>query len=503
MLAFRWSLLALIGLSILPMTPAPTGYAAPAGPEGEAGSLDGLVAQLVAASKLQPASVSVAIVDPQTGTVLGSHRGSDRVLPASCMKVVTTAAAITSLGADYPLKTHLLAAPPGRGAEAGVVAGDLWLVGYGDPGFSEHGPEGSTLAAMDAFAAQAAAKGVRQVRGDLVFDASFFDGPRVHPSWTDAGASARWYAAEVDALTCNDGCIDVAVEPGDGPGSPGRVRLVPETSAVTVVNRTTTTAVRKEHGFGFRLADADNTLEVNGRVWTKSADARSPAAIHDPALLCAEQVGRALARAGVRVGGVVRRPREGEERPAGVALLAEHRTSLAAACAVANTRSQNLWAETLLRVLGAARKGEGSFAAGAAAVREALAAAGPEVADGILQADGSGLSRQSEASALALARVLAFAWRGPHRDAYFQGMARPGTGTLDDRFREKRFEGRVFAKTGTLKGVSGLCGLAVGHSGRSYVFAVLGEHVSVGNCRKLQDGVVGALVGSPPNAARK
>jgi len=493
-------ILALLGLAVLPGVPA-----APAAPaaQGDAGSLDGLVEGLVAASKLQPASVSVAIIDPATGEILGTHRGADRVMPASCMKVITTAAAMTALGADYPLKTQLLAPPPGRGPEASVVSGDLWLVGYGDPGFSEHGAEGSTLAAMDAFAAQAASRGVRTVKGDLVFDASFFDGPRVHSSWTDAGASARWFAAEVDALTCNDGCIDVAVEPGDGPGSPGRVRLVPETSAVTIVNRTTTTGVRKEHGFGFRLGAADNTLEVWGKVWTKSTDAKSPAAIHDPALLCAEQVGRALARAGIRVEGVVRRPKDGEVRPSGLALLAEHRTSLAAACAVANTRSQNLWAETILRVLGAARKGEGSFAAGAEAVREVLAAAGPEVAEGLRQVDGSGLSRNDEASALAMARVLAFAWKGNRRDAFFGGLARPGTGTLDNRFRDRRFEGRVFAKTGTLKGVSGLCGLAVGHSGRAYVFAVLGEHVDVGRCRTLQDGVVGALVGFPANAARK
>jgi D-alanyl-D-alanine carboxypeptidase/D-alanyl-D-alanine-endopeptidase (penicillin-binding protein 4) len=488
MLAFRTPALVLLLLQ---------GAAAPAGP----GNLDPLLAGLVASSKVKAASVSIAVIDPATGEVVGSFRGGERVLPASCMKVVTTAAAITALGADYPLRTRLLAAPPARGQ--GEIPGDLWLVGYGDPGFSEHGPEGSTLAAMDAFAAQASARGVRTVKGDLVFDASYFAGPRVHPSWTDAGASARWYAAEVDALTCNDGCVDVSVEPGEGAGSPGRVRLLPETAAVSVVNRTTTTAARKEHGFGFRLGAEGNVLEVNGKVWTQSRDARSPAAIRDPALLCAEQVGRALARAGVRVEGVVRRPREGETRPRGLSLLAEHATPLAAACAVANTRSQNLWAETILRVLGAARKGEGSFAAGAGAVREVFAPLGPEVADGLRQADGSGLSREGECSALAMARVLAFAWKGDRRDAFFQGLARPGTGTLDDRFLEKRFEGRVFGKTGTLKGVSGLCGLAVGHGGRSYVFAVLGEHVEVGRCRKLQDDVVGALVGFPASAARK
>jgi PBP4 family serine-type D-alanyl-D-alanine carboxypeptidase len=489
----RVSLLLAAGLLAAPAA------ASPPAPDG----LDATVAALVAGSKVNPACVGVAVLDPATGEVLADHRGSASILPASCLKVATTAAALTSLGADFDLVTRLLAVPPSRKPDPTAVSGDLWLVGRGDPGFSEHGPEGSTVAAMDAFARQAAAKGIRSVGGDLVFDASWFDGPRVHPTWTDAGASARWFAAEVDALTANDGCVDVLVEPGDGPGSAGRVSCEPATSVVTLLNRVTTTASRKEHGFGFRLAADANDLEVYGQVWTKSNGARSPAAIHDPALLCADQVGRALARAGIRVCGVVRRAREGEAPPEGVALLAEHSTPLRLACAVANTRSQNLWAETVLRVLGAARKGEGSFTAGAAAVREALAAAGPEIAASLRPVDGSGLSRDNAASALAMARILAFTWRSPQRDAFFGGMAKPGEGTLDDRFLEKRFEGRVFAKTGTLRGVSGLVGLAVAHDGRSRVFAVLGEGVDVGRCRRLQDDLVSTLVGSPPATLRR
>lgn len=494
MIAFR-SRVVLFLAAVLAAAPA----AASPAPDG----FDEAVAAILARSRVNPACVGIAVLDPATGEVLASHRGDSAILPASCLKVATTAAAMTALGADYDLTTRLLAVPPSRRPDPTAVAGDLWLVGRGDPGFSEHGPEGSTLAAMDAFAKQVAAKGVRTVAGDLVFDASWFDGPRVHRSWTDAGASARWYAAEVDALTANDGCVDVLVEPGSGPGDAGRVSCEPATSIVTLVNRVTTTASRREHGFGFRLAAEGNALEVYGQCWTKSSGAKSPAAIRDPALFCAEQVGRALARAGVRVAGVVRRAKDGEEPPEKAALLAEHRTPLRLACAVANTRSQNLWAETVLRVLGAARKGEGSFVAGAAAVREALAAAGPEVAATLRPVDGSGLSRDDSASAVAMARILAFAWRSPQRDAFFGGLAKPGEGTLDDRFREKRFEGRVFAKTGTLKGVSGLVGLAQSWDGRPRVFAVLGESVDVGRCRRLQDELVSTLVGSPPDTLRR
>ncbi|HEU4395515.1 MAG TPA: D-alanyl-D-alanine carboxypeptidase/D-alanyl-D-alanine-endopeptidase [Planctomycetota bacterium] len=487
---------AVLSLSALALAAGPpsVGAAAP--------SIADAVDSLVAGSGLKPETVSVAVVDPSNGAVLGSHRGSEPMMPASCLKVATTAAAMAVLGPDHELRTLLLAQPPSRGAP-GVVPGDLWLVGRGDPGLSEHGPEGSTTAALDAFAGLAAARGVRAVSGDLVFDASWFDGPRVHPSWVDAGASARWFAAEIDALTVNDACVDVTVEPGSGPGAPGRVSIFPQTALVDLENRTSTTALRKEHGFGFRLAGESNSLEVNGKVWTKSNGATSPAAIRDPALLCAEQVGRALARAGIRVQGVVRRAREGEAPPRDAALLASHATTVRHACAVANTRSQNLWAETLMRALGAERAGEGSFVRGAREVRVALAPAGLEVASTLFPVDGSGLSRDNRASAVALAKVLALMHRSPHRDAFFSGLARPGTGTLDDRFTGRGWERRVFAKTGTLRGVSGLAGLVLAADGTPRVFAVLGERVDVGRCRRLQDRVVEVLAGEPPRALRR
>ncbi len=488
------SKLAAAALLLLPaLLPVP-GFArggAAASPQ----TLDDAVAGLVAASGLRPSTVSVAVVDPRDGTLLAGHRAAESMLPASCLKVATTAAAMVALGPDFPLCTRLLAVPPGRGGDPTTVPGDLWLMGYGDPGFSEHGPEGGTLAALDAFVGQVLGKGVRTVGGDLVFDASYFAGPRVHPSWTDAGASARWYAAEVDALTVNDACLDVAAEPGGGPGDPARLSILPETGIVTLVNRVETTGSRADHDIGFRLAAEGNTLEVFGKVGARTSGTRSPAAIHDPALLCAEQVGRALARAGIRVAGFVRRPREGERPPEGASLLAEHRTPLSLACAVANTRSQNLWAETVLRVLGAEKGGEGSFAGGTRAVREVLSAAGPEVGVGLRPVDGSGLSRENRASAVALAKVLGFVWRSRAQEAFFGGLARPGEGTLERRFREKRFDGRVVAKTGTLRSVSGLCGLATGADGRPFCFAVLGEHVDTGKARLLQEGVVGALVG--------
>src|SRR5262245_57026824 len=142
MIAFRTRAALLLAGALL----AAPAAASPPAPDG----LDEAVAALVAGSKVNPICVGVAVLDPATGAGRAHRRGSASVLPSSCLSVATPAAAITSLGADYDLTTRLLAVPPGRKPDPTAVAGDLWLVGRGDPGFSEHGPEGSTLAAMDA-----------------------------------------------------------------------------------------------------------------------------------------------------------------------------------------------------------------------------------------------------------------------------------------------------------------------------------------------------------------
>jgi D-alanyl-D-alanine carboxypeptidase/D-alanyl-D-alanine-endopeptidase (penicillin-binding protein 4) len=439
--------------------------------------------------------VSVAVVDARSGQLLASHLPDRERVPASCLKVATTAAALLALGQDHRMRTRLAAVPPSDGSSRAVIAGDLWLLGGGDPGLSEHGQEGNALLAVDAMASAALRRGIRTVRGDLVFDTSYFDGPRVHPSWTDAGASARWFAAEVDALNINDGCVDVTVNRPAREGDEFRVEVFPETSLVTLVPALMPTAKRKEHGFRFVLDIPENRLHLKGRIWTRTPGSSASASIHDPARLCAEQVGKALARAGIRIEGVVRARRADEEQPDRMAVLAEHVTTLERACAVSNTRSQNLWAETVLRVLGAEKGEGGSFKEGARLVRETLAGAGDAVASQLHPVDGSGLSRDNRASALALARSLALAWNSAVREPFFEGMAKPGAGTLEKRFREEHFAGRVFAKTGTLRGISGLCGLALGPGEAPLVFAVLGERVDVSKARALQDAVVGVLVG--------
>src|SRR5690606_26344585 len=145
------------------------------------------------------------------------------LVPASNLKLYSTAAALYFLGPDFRYSTYLL----GDGdLRDGVLTGDLILYGTGDPAISGRMLE-STTATFDALADSLAALGVREVRGDVVGDGSYFDDAWIGEGW-DEDDRMRWYAAPVGALSFAENMVSVRVLPG-GVGEPAQLRTTPET----------------------------------------------------------------------------------------------------------------------------------------------------------------------------------------------------------------------------------------------------------------------------------
>ena len=140
---------------------------------------------------------------------------------------------------------------------------------------------------------------------------------------------------------------------------------------------------------------------------------------------------------------------------------------------VTNQESDNLYADMILKVLGAKSRGDGSFAGGVAAVRDVMRELGVPAA-GYAAVDGSGLARDSKLSAAAIVALLEAMDRHPLGPVYKDSLAIGGRdGTLRKRFREPQVAGRVHAKTGSLDGVSALSGYVDSVSGEPFAFATL------------------------------
>lgn len=408
-------------------------------------------------------SFGALVVDEATGETLFAHRAGAPLVPASNMKLVTTAAALARLGADFAHETRVMSAAP---PQDGVLQGDLVIVGDGDPTISRRFDPAPLLAD---WAESVWRAGVRRITGDVVADDRAFDDVRLHPDW-DRGDAERWYGAEVGALSLNDNCIDVTV--GGSPQGP-EVTLAPDTRFVALDVAATLTEARKQHVFSLVRAGADlRTIRVTGRVWSRAGGYETSVPVRDPGLFFATVLRERLLARGIEVGGPARRVRADD--PAPRYTLHRRLAPLPRTLAVTNQRSQNFYAECLAKTLGRRLGGGGTWEEGSQ-VLAAFARACGAPADEVTIRDGSGLSRGNRLSAGALVAVLRAAGRGPTAAVFRESLAAPGeAGTLGRRLRDLPPGAALRAKTGTLTGVAALAGyLEVG--GRRIVFAAIGN----------------------------
>lgn len=400
---------------------------------------------LTDAPDLAGARTGIAVLDPGSGEALLLHDADRGFLTASNMKLISTAVALVTLGRGHTFATRVAAAAP---PEDGVVAGDLWLVGSGDPTLGAR-TSADPMAAMTALAAAVRAAGVRAVRGRVVGDGSCDDGERYGRGW-------QWdyleddYAAPIGGLCFRENHATVVLTGAAQPGAPPAVEIEPdvgelllEVAARTDLGEAARLRCRREpHGERVRIA---GTVPVAER-------ARLQIAVTDPARYAARAFRTALLAAGIEVAGPALPAAAPAVPPApkDPAVLAELRSEpLAAIVGPLLRESVNLYAEQVWR---AAARHAGAGDGSAAAERHALAVLQRlgVPTDGMMLADGSGLSRRNLVQPRQLAALLAAVWRSELREDVVGSLPLAGVdGTLRARFPPgSPCHGRVRAKTG-------------------------------------------------------
>jgi D-alanyl-D-alanine carboxypeptidase/D-alanyl-D-alanine-endopeptidase (penicillin-binding protein 4) len=453
---------------------------------------------LLDAPEFRAARWGVHAVALDTGEVLYSRDAERRFLPASNLKLYTTALALARLGPQYRWRTSVYSAT--RPDRRGRISGDLVLYGRGDPTISGRFAGGDPLARVDQLAERIAASGVRRVAGDLVADESYFTGPRLGHGWE--WDDLQWgYGAEVSALSVDDNAVTIEVAPAARPGLPCQITVRPATGHVRVINRTRTSPKGGVSDLGIYRAEGSNTFDVWGHLPAGADAFTADLAVHDPAAFFGELLRGALERRGVAIAGRVRsvdaRARERLAFAPESAVEIAHLESepLADVVRETNKESQNLYAELLLRSVGRAvgpKEAKSADAAGVAALVEYLGEAGVDTTT-VAVFDGSGLSRHNLVTPTATVRLLAHVRSQPYAGAFTASLPEAAAdGTLARRFADTAAIGRVRAKTGTLADVSALAGYLTTRSGRPVAFAVMVNNApaSASLLRKTIDAVV-------------
>ena len=413
-------------------------------------------------ARVPAAAVGIVVAPADPGVPLVTHNALAPMNPASVMKVVTAYAALDLLGPAFTFRTDVLAAGELAG---GVLSGDLHVRGGGDPKL--------TYERLWQLARQLRARGLREIRGDLVLDRGYFTVPP-HDAGRFDQEPRRANNVGADALLVNFQVIDFRFVP-DGKGV--RVVPVPDLPSVEVASRIE--ATREPCGSWrapLRYDVVENgllaTVVFSGRYSLECGEKSWPLAVLEPARFT-----EALFRwVWSEAGGILRgKVREGPV-PSEARLLYRHESEpLASLVREMNKFSNNVMARHIFLALSAEKAGTpGSAPASLVVLRQWLRSRDIEAPELVVE-NGSGLSRAERASAATIAGVLRSAWQSPSMPELVASFpVWGGDGTL--RTRGGDAAGRAHLKGGTLRGVNALAGYVLDRRGRRWIVVMTINH---------------------------
>lgn len=428
--------------------------------------------------------LGISIVDLSTGKSLYEREADTALNPASNAKLVTTAAALARLGPEHRYVTRVWVDKDG--VEDGVVAGNLYLQGGGDPSL--------VTGEIYELAGQLQAAGITKIRGPIVVDASRFDHDGLPPGFDQKDEFAS-HRAPGGAMSVNYNSYEVFARPSETIGAPPVLSVQPAipslvldaSAAKTIAGNRNQLWVSTEEKAGKTIVSFHGEVGVdNGR-----SSYRYP--ISDPSRYAGELLALALAQRGVKL---TKTTSESGEVPRGADLVASFRSeSLSELCRGVNKFSNNFMAEQILRTLA---PGEHATAdAALEQLREYTREIGMPQA-GLVLGNGSGLYANNLVSPAALTYLLAHVYGDfRYRSDFVASLAIMGAdGTTRSRLQDSDARDWVRVKTGTLDDVSALSGYA-GAIGRdpiafSIIFNGL-ERKHRATARGLQDAIAELL----------
>lgn len=428
----------------------------------------GAARKMAEAPAMAGASWGLAVADAASGRELLARGAGLNLIPASAMKLPVAAAALEYLGPERRFLTRLVSAKRPAG---GAIAGDLYLVGGGDPAPGSEIIRGAPPAAAvyAAWAEALKAAGVKSVGGRIIGDESLFESFQPGSwSWEDIG---NYYAARPSALTVNDNQYRIYFRPGAAPGAGAEVlRTEPPMPEITFDNQMLTGPEGSgDNGYVFAFPGQRSAV-LRGTIPLGPAEFAIRAALPDPALFAARALRESLLAAGIRVGGG---PGAGKAPPEAYELASSTSAPVSEIVRAVNKRSFNLYAELLLRHMGLERNGKGAPDEGRKAVAAFLASQGAP--PGSFQvADGCGLSRNNLAQAGAFARLLVSVHGKPWFPVFYDSLPFPGDpdagGSMKRLGAGTPLEGSLRLKTGSLRGVRAYAGYLRTKKGRTLAF---------------------------------
>ncbi|GIU82380.1 MAG: D-alanyl-D-alanine carboxypeptidase/D-alanyl-D-alanine-endopeptidase [Acidobacteria bacterium] len=404
--------------------------------------------KLIETSRFANARWGIFVVSLKDGRILTARDARKPFIPASVLKILTSAVALDKLGADFRWQTKLFT--NGK-IEDSVVKGDLILYGQGAPDFDESG--------VEELVQKLKAKGVKKITGDIIGDESYFRGDKLGDGWV--WNEIQWYyGAEASALTINANQVGIHLQGSKVTSTSEFVEIKAEVQRSSS-NEIDSIGVKRELG--------ENSIYV----WGAGGNLDVRLAVQNPALWAAKILDKKLRQSGIEVQGKVKsvdwKSKEKLDPENATEIASIQSRPLGEIVHKMNKYSVNLYAELILRTLGKKfgsetlernpkmRKVRGDDRAGAAVIEKWLEEKGIKLQENESIKDGSGLSRLNLVTPETIARVLIAATKIKNSDVFAKSLPIAGIdGTLSARLTN--FAGKINAKTGSISFVNSLAG---------------------------------------------
>lgn len=437
--------------------------------------------QLSGDAELRGAQISATVVDMFTNQLLAVHQPHQLLVPASSLKIVSTASALVALGPEHRFKTYLQY--DGYIDRDGVLHGNLFLTGTGDPTLGSPNMPGVLPLEdlLDLWCKQIENSGIQRVTGQVIGDASYFDELPLPVGW-DAEDIGNYYGAGAWALNIHDNMYFLDFKQTPQGKRPGVLGTRPHVPNLLFDNQLSSGSPRSGDNAYIWGNPYELSRKLTGSIPSGSGRFSIKGSLPNPPLQAAQWLRQALLDGGILVDGQAASLRQlnplhyPAQRRSNLLVLTS--PPLHQIVQRANRESVNMYCEVFLKAIGKKRSNTGSRLAGLQALHElweerGLSMLGQEIAD------GSGLSRSNRVSSYVLAQVLRKALVDPRNGGHFMSSLSVAgeSGTLEPLLQGTAGQGRVLAKSGSMRGVRSYTGVVRRKDGQDLIFSVI-----INNC---------------------
>jgi D-alanyl-D-alanine carboxypeptidase/D-alanyl-D-alanine-endopeptidase (penicillin-binding protein 4) len=425
----------------------------------------------LADSVMTTATVSFLVSDAESGDIVFSYNKNTSLIPASTMKLVTSAAALELLGPTYTFRTTV--GYTGSVSRTGRLDGNIIISGGGDPTlgseyFSDHYGD-----FINGWVEEIKKAGIKKIKGRVIADDSYYDYEPVAPRWMweDLGV---YYGAGVYGLSVFDNSCRITAKASSDSSIVDILDITPELYGYSFTNRLKASGSR-ENWYVYSAPYSSGGW-ITGTIPANNEEVILDASIADPPLLISQMLHDKLRSEGIDNDRDPSTVRLENEKPSGnITLITETVSPLLSFITdVLNKKSVNLYAEHFVKELGKQYRGKGTTADGLDVIKKFISSAGVDTT-GLFFEDGSGLSSRNGLTAESLVKLLIYMKKeSKYFSEFYSSLPDAGiNGTLSGYFSDPVFQSNLKAKSGSMTRVRCYAGYFTASSGRPLVFSIM------------------------------